>query len=363
MAAVPDNTECIGITFSEYMNRESRTAGKVAKCYDRDWQLLIRDSEFLANSIEGIVRLVGCECEWASAHGYGFAERIAKYNMDYLLDGQLFDSLLRAALAFDYVRRKPGFPLLPTFFEKNSLEYDLNQNFYVDNDPGFWTSKLTKDILEGGHERRREYYDASPVQTRGSAELLFMYPFSHVLACASWISDRRVLPIKLVGSDRRLLDFAFRCPIELKLGSKIYLKAAMEIYGPGARIRNANDGVRPGSSHLSRLAQRAIRKTQDRIAVILEQLGKKRKVQHSWSNYGQYWKESKKLKSLIEEYGENLDQFNWWLFKGHGRDLLKSEDINWRNGFRLLHLAVWAGIMKDYQKRLGKEVNQLKASL
>jgi len=83
-------------------------------------------------------------------------------------------------------------------------------------------------------------------------------------------------------------------------------------------------------------------------------IGKPHKVQNSWSNYEKYWKESKTLKSLIEKHGENLDQFNGQLFKGHCRDLLKSEDINWRNGFRLLHLAVWAGIMKDYQKRLGK---------
>jgi len=357
MAAVPDNTECIGITFSEYLNRESRTAEKVAKCYNRDWQLLIRDSEFLANSIEGIARLVGCECEWVSAHGYGFANKIVEYDVDSLLSGQMFDSFLKAYFAFDYVKKKPRSLLLPANYEKRNFLYENNIRFYIGNDPGFWNQFLAKNVLTGISNRRKQFYDVNLDENRGSVELFFLYPFSQFIDGASWTSDRRTLPEQLVGFDRRLLDFAFQCPIELKLGNKIYLKAAMEIYGPGARIRNANDGVRPGSSHLSRLAQRATRKFQDRTAVILEYIGKKRKVQHSWSNYEKYWKESKKLKSLIEEYGENLDQFNGRLFKKCGKDLLKSEDINWRNGFRLLHLAVWAGIMKDYQKRLGKKIN------
>jgi len=336
------------------MNRESLTAKKVAKCYNRDWQFLIRNSEFLANSIPGITKLVGCECEWASAHGYGFANRIAEYDFDSLLSGQMFDSFLKAYFAFDFVRKKPRFSLLPANYEKKTFKYENNISFYIGNNPGVWNHFLTKDVLNGIHNRRKQFYDENFDKNRGSVELLFLYPFSQFIDGASWIGDRRILPVQLVGFDRRLLDFAFRCPVELKLNSKIFLKAAMKIYGPGARIRNANDGVRPGSSHLSRLAQRAIRKTQNRVETILEQIGKKHKVQSSWSNYEKYWKKSNTLKSLIEEHGENLDQFNGQLFKKCCRDLLKSEDINWRNGFRLLHLAVWAGIVKDYHKCLGK---------
>jgi asparagine synthetase B (glutamine-hydrolysing) len=354
MALVPKNVNCFGLTFSESFNREAKTAKRVAECYKRDWKLLLRDSEFLADSLTGITRLIGCECEWASAHAYGFAEEISKYKVDYLLNGQMLDSFLRAMLAFDYVREKRRFSLFGSAFRKDSTELNINRGFFVDNDPGFWTSKLTNDVIEGVYNRRKEYYESLKVQTRGSTELFFMYPFSHALGCANWIADRKTIPMRLIASDRRLLDFAFRCPIELKLNSKLYLKAAMKVFGPGARISNANDGVRPGSSQLSRLAQRAVRKSRDKMVKIFECFGKEHKVQHSWSDYKKYWIQSRKLKSLIEEYAENLDQFDGRIFKESSRELLRSKEINWRNGFRLLHLAVWAGIIKDYYKCLEK---------
>ena len=156
-----------------------------------------------------------------------------------------------------------------------------------------------------------------------------------------------------------LLDFAFRCPVELKLDNKIFLKSAMKIYGPGARIKCVNDGVRPGSSHISRLAQRAISKTQNRIIQLFEKLGKTSKSQHSWSDYQKYWSQSSKLKSFINEYGANLDQFDGCLFSKCGKDLLKSENIHWRNGYRLLQVAVWKGIVEDYQKQLKKITEEL----
>ena len=171
---------------------------------------------------------------------------------------------------------------------------------------------------------------------------------------ANWFSDRKILPVQLVGFDRRLLDFSFKCPIELKLDNKIFLKAAMKNYGPGARIKCANDGVRPGSSHISRLRQRAIRKIQDRIIHLFEKLGKTSKFQHSWSDYQKYWSQSNKVKSLINEYGVNLDQFDGCLFNKCGKDLLKSDNIHWRNAFRLLQVAVWKGIIEDYRRQLRK---------
>jgi len=353
IAAVPDNVDCIGLTFSEEFNREATTAEKIAKCYKRNWHLLLRDNDFLSNSIKGIARLMGCECEWMNAHAFGFANKITDYEVDCLLNGELFDGCLKGGQAFDFVRLPRLKGILPPKYEKVKFDYSKKE-IIRENNPDFSEKHFKKNIVNNIRHRRKLFYDSNIDLIQSSIESLMMYPFSHFIDAASWIAERRILPVKLVAMDRRLLDFSFRCPIELKLGNKIFIKAAMEIYGPGARIRNANDGVRPGSSHLSRLAQRAIRKTQERTIKTLEMIGKPHKVQNSWSNYEKYWKESKTLKSLIEKHGENLDQFNGQLFKGHCRDLLKSEDINWRNGFRLLHLAVWAGIMKDYQKRLGK---------
>jgi asparagine synthetase B (glutamine-hydrolysing) len=355
MALVPENVDCIGLTFSDSFNREAKTAKKVAECYNRKWFNLPRDREFVGNNMVGIVKLLGCECEWISAHAYGFAEKISDFDVDCLLSGQMFDSYLKGILALDFVIKKSLHGLLPPHYEKRIFDYVHQADDSLrDVDTKFWNTTLSQDVLDNVYERRREYYEANHERKHRSVELLFLYPFSQFMDTANWFGDRKLLPVQLVGFDRRLLDFAFKCPVELKLDNKIFLMAAMKIYGPGARIKCVNDGVRPGSSHISRLAQRAIRKTQDIIIRFYEKLSKTSKFQHSWSDYQKYWSQSSKLKSLINEYGANLGQFDGCLFNNCGKDLLKSDNIHWRNGFRLLQVAVWKGIIEDYRKQLKK---------
>ncbi len=186
--------------------------------------------------------------------------------------------------------------------------------------------------------------------SRGSvAEWMIISRFSQNRFAGPWVAPRRILPFRFVGADRRLIDFAFRCPVELKLGNKILIMATKNIYGAGSRIPNANDGVRPGSGHWWRLAQRAVRKLQNRSIGVLEKLGKEPRVQHSWIDYDRYWQESSKLADLIREYGKKLDQFDGQVFEGCGLDLLKCKNINWREGFRLLQLAVWKRVIENYR--------------
>ena len=355
MALVPENVDCFGLTFSDSFNREAKTAKKVAECYNRKWFNLPRDCELVGNSMVGIVKLLGCECEWISAHAYGFAEKISDFDVDCLLSGQMFDSYLKGILALDFVIKKSSYGLLPSRYEKRAFDYVHQADDSLrDVDTEFWNTTLVQNVLGNVYERRREYYETNHEHMHRSIELLFLYPFSQFMDTANWFGDRKILPVQLVGFDRRLLDFAFKCPVELKLDNKIFLKAAMKIYGPGTRIKCVNDGVRPGSSHITRLAQRAMRKTQDKIVRFYEKINKTSKFQHSWSDYQKYWSQSSKLKDLINEYGANLDQFDGSLFNKCGKDLLKSDNIHWRNGFRLLQVAVWKGIIEDYKKQLKK---------
>jgi hypothetical protein len=124
---------------------------------------------------------------------------------------------------------------------------------------------------------------------------------------------------------------------------------AKGILGDGLRIPSANNGVRPCSGHWSRLLQRGVRKFQDRTGRVLEKMGKKPVIQHSWHDYQNYWKESRKIEELREEYGSNLDSFDGVLFKESGRRLLNDKNTNWQYGFCLLQLAVWRGIIKEYR--------------
>lgn len=342
IAAVPKSVECIGLTFCDRLNRESKIACKVAKCYKRDHFVLIRDDEFLGNSIVEVVKFIGCEFEWINAHNAGFVDEIDKYGVDFLLSGQQFDAYLKTRLVSDMLPIKRMRGILPTKYEKRSFDYahDLADS---------WKQHIVEPIATDVYNRRKRYYEENMDKNRNSMEWLNVYPFSQDHQGGYWVADRRVLPLRLVAADRRILDFAFKCPVELKLGCKIFIKAAKNIYGVGAHIPCANDGVRPGSNHWSRLAQRAIRKLQDRTTSVLEKLGKEPKIQHSWSDYQSYWRESKKLAQLIQEYGSNLDRFDGVLFKAGGRQLLECKDMHWRNGFRLLQVAIWRGVIDDYR--------------
>jgi len=142
----------------------------------------------------------------------------------------------------------------------------------------------------------------------------------------------------------------------LKAGGRIFHEAVRGLYGPGARIPSANDGVRPESRHLWRLVQRAIRKSQDRWTQIAEHCGRKAPIQHSWHDYPAYWRQSRQLARLRHEYGPNLSRFDGVLFKASGQALLEDEHLFWEYGFRLLQLAVWLGIRNEYRIDRRREV-------
>lgn len=346
MAAVPAERECLGLTLCDTVNREVRTARAVAAAYGRSWQPLVRGTDYVGATVVDIVRLVGLECEFVHAHLLGFADQITA-QVRVLFTGDLLDTLLRAYTASDFDRRPRLAGILPGSYEK--IPFD-----YVRPPSDFDSRVLTREVLEGVVERRRSVFERNRHEERGSmAEWLKNYPFRHWVEVATWAAHRRVLPLRLVGADRRLLDFAFRCPVELKLGNRVFLKAAHGLYGKGSRVPSANDGVRPGSGHWSRLVQRAVRKSQDGTTRVLERLGRKGPVQHSWHDYQRYWRESRVLAQLMEEYEPQLAELGGGLFRGDATGLLRREALHWCDGFRLLQLAVWRGLMHRYQRQLG----------
>jgi hypothetical protein len=343
IAAVPSSVDCVAFTLCNYPNRETRIAKKVAGCYGRLWFPLVREPELLGKTVIERIKLIGCELDWVGTLVIGLVDQIRDYNVSAILNGTQFDVYLKGYFAADWRREKRFGGALPNTYVKN------NDYGYINNVSAFWKDNLVPEIIEAMRLRRRSFFEENADCGRGSiAEWMIVYPFSNDSSVSFWPAERRILPIRLVATDRGLLDFAFRCPFELKLGKKIFLKAALNIYGPGLHIPNASDGVRPGSSHWSRLAQRAVRKLQDKTADMLEKFGKKQKIQHSWYDYQKYWEESRVLNELATEYGGNLNDLDGQMFKGHGCDLLKRKDIHWNNGFRLLHLAVWKSLQSDY---------------
>lgn len=348
MALVPGEVECLGLTFCDRPNRETRTAERIARCYARPWHRIVRDPEYLAGAIEVATRFIGCEGEFMHAHAIGLLDEIETFGARRILDGTKLDTYLKGHFAHDIVRVGRMGGLLPPKYVKrpdcDPEEVDAVARGY-----------LAADMVARMAARRDASFAAYADSERSSAaEWMLLSPQD--TRTAGWNAERRVLPKSLIATDRRIVEFGFRCPMALKAGGRIFCEAVQGLYGPGARIPSANDGVRPGSRHLWRLVQRAIRKSQDRWTQIAEHLGRKAPIQHSWHDYPRYWRESRQLARLRHEYGPQLSRFDGVLFRTSGQALLEHEGLFWEHGFRLLQLAVWLGIRNEHRMDRLREV-------
>lgn len=343
LAAVPRSVECTAVTFCDEINREALTARRVARAYQRPWYPLFREDEYIANHFVRAVRLGGCEHEWVHAHGVGLADEIVRDDITCVLDGQWSNAFLRLYFAADMVCVNQLGGLLPPRYEKVDFTYAN----YIDC---FCDTYLDSSVLERMRRRRQEFYHRNHDPGRSSvAEWLDNYPITQEAPLSTWLVERRVMPLRMVFLDRQVIELAYRCPLRFKLKDGLFGPAALPILGPGRRIPNANDGVRPGSGHLSRLAQRAVRKAQERVTETVEALGGRARVQHSWHDYEAYWQNSERLAQLIAEHAHNLDSLEGTLLRADARNLLVRRAIPWTCGFRLLQLAVWLGIFRQHE--------------
>ena len=333
-AAVPPEHACLFLTMCDADNRdnrETRTARAVADAYRRPWQPLARGPEYLASQLDHTVRLSGCESEWVTAHSIGFGDRLAELGVDSLLTGLGYDSYLKGYFARDFRRRTRWRGLRPPVWERQ--RYDLLDV------TDFCREHVAPEALAEGLARRQALIERSHDAARGSPmEMLFWFPFRRRVS-AAWTAERKLLPVRLVAMDRRAVEFAMACPLELRLGGRLFVEAAVQVLGPGRRVPIANDGVRPGSGTLSRLVQRAAHQARERSAAFW--LRGRRGVQHSWHDYPYYWRNSEALARLKEEYGPALARLSGGLFDGDPLRFLRDRELLWNQGFRLMHLAAW----------------------
>lgn len=301
LAGVPSSADCIAVTYCDEINREATVAGKVAQIYRRQWYPLFREKEYIANNFVKAVRLSGCGHEWIHAHGVGLTAGTIRDDVTCVLDGQWSNAFLRLYFAADLTRTNRLGGLLPARYEKAPFDY-------INDVGGFCTEYLDEAIVGRMRSRRKDFHGRYCDPTRTSAaEWLNNYPLSQEAPLSTLLVERRLIPLRMVFLDREIIEISYRCPLRFKLGNALFALAAKPILGHGRRIPNANDGVRPCSGHVARLAQRAVRKGQDFAAATLEGLGRKPRIEHSWHDYETYWRESEGLAQLAEEYGPNLD--------------------------------------------------------
>jgi hypothetical protein len=350
MAAVPASSPCLGLTFLDRINREARTARRVARCYGREWVPLTRDPEFIARMALDTVKFTGCEGDWVDAHGLGFSDDFARHGLGAVLTGLLMNNNIRGYYAADMRRVARGGGLLPPRFE--FIPYD-----YPTAIKPFHPHLFPVGLQEASVERRRAFLKGHPGLKRESkAEWLSGYPFSQASDNTIWVAERRTTPIRLPAMDRRFLDIACRMPMSLKAQGRVFQRMAIQILGKGVRIPNANDGVRPGSGHFSTLVQKAIRRIEDHGRATLSRFGVQLSVPHSWHDYQRYWQKSEGIRALSTEGINNLQELGGAIFTTDVTALLGEPSLHWLYGFRLVQLAMWISVFADYRRVARVEV-------
>lgn len=343
LAEIPPEKSCVALTLCDEINREARIARRVARCYGREWVTLQRDPEYVADTAIAATRFTGCEGEWHHAHAIGFAERFAEMGLDTVFTGLYMDNNFKAYYGRDLKRVPRLGNLLPPVYRARPLDY-------VNRINDLCRQHVRDELVRACLERRRRFYEASFARQRESAwEWLDGYPVTQASDNTGWIVERRVMPLRLPVMDREMVDLAFLIPARLKAGGQLYLRAAAMLLGPGARIPNANDGVRPGSGHFSRLAQRALRKMETTGRQVAARVGLRLGVPHSWHDYQSYWRESPALHRLIAAHAANLQSLESTVFNSATAPLFGQKDLPWRVGLRLVQLAVWRSLLAGYR--------------
>ncbi len=343
LAEIPAEKACVTLTLCDEINREARIARRVAGCYGREWMALRRDPEYVANTAAAATRFTGCEGEWHHAHAIGFADQFSKLGLDGVFTGLYMDNNFKAYYGSDLKRVPRLGNLLPPTYRVRPLDY-------VNRINDICRRHVREEWVAACRDRRQRFYDASFARNREFPwEWLDGYPVTQASDNTGWIVERRIMPVRLPVMDREMVDLAFLIPARLKAGGELYLRAASMLLGPGARIPNANDGVRPGSGHLSRLTQRALRKTETAGRQMAARLGLRLGVPHSWHDYQAYWRESPALRRLISGHRDRLQGLESSVFKSPVDALFDQADLPWRVGLRLLQLALWRDIVAGYR--------------
>jgi hypothetical protein len=339
LSVVPREMDCVTLTFCDFENREARTARAIARKCQRPWIPLVRHKEFIGDNLLQTIKFTGCEGMFVYAHMIGFADQVNALGIDSILGGTQMDTYLKGYYARDMVRAS-GLPWSwPHNFEKIPVDF-------VHSLTDLWQQNFSKHVTERVYEARQSFFNRYFDPRRSStAEWLSLNPIDTMFV--SWRGERRVLPSRLIVLDRRLLEFSFKCPVHLKLGNYIYLKAAGPLFGPSASVPTSDKGILPNAGSFSNFGRRIRRKCGEAMSNLI---ARSRHVQHSWHDYQSYWQNSAVLRDLIAQHSNQLSRFDGSLFKDTGQSILYRPDIRWDHGFRLVQFAVWLGTIPQYQK-------------
>lgn len=340
-AMIPSEVNCVALTFCNQANYETKITNKLSNYYNMEWILLKRNQLSLSDFLSSVMR-TGCEFEWINDQNSVFANAINDLGIDSLIGGAGFDIYLKGVRATDWYQRRHWCGLSPPryfkkeFYNPNFLSSFSRKNFKVG---------IVTQVLE---RRMKWYYKQLDQERSSSKEFTSIYPFSNSGGCAYWTSVRRVIPLRLPVMDRRVIEFAFKCPVRFKLGGRIVQNVSRRICGKGSELPIANNGVTPASDSFERFLRRALWESQKGAMRIIEKFGFSKKIQHPYVDYDFYWKNNSDLNEIAVKYSQCLDEFGNTFLKRPISELLFNRNCSWEYGLRLFQLAIWKNKINNF---------------
>jgi len=339
LSSIPNETKCISVTFGESINNEMKTAKKVSKSYSREWFPFVREKNFLDKVITDTIRLIGCENDWIHAHAVGFSNKLKEFK-SVIMGGFGFDTFVKGYDVKDIVCIKRLKGLLPDKYI--NIDYD-NVNYN-----SFWIQIINNECIQNSKTRRLiNYKEYLKYEHDSISEIIRSYPHSNDPNSSTITVERRVIPLRVPGLDKRLIEYGYTTPALLKMNGIILSISSKKIYKSGQNVPNANDGVRPGSNHFYRLIQRAYYKIQKYFV-------NPDVINHSWHDYQKYWDTSTELEKLKIEAGTYLKRLENSIFKTDPSEIILRKNLHWEYGFRLLQLGLWLKIIEEYNEFYSK---------
>ena len=198
LGAVPREVRIRAVTYAERVNREVRTARRVARAYGADFDVGYRSADHYVRHFPQVAALVGSHHGFFDVHGYNLATQLRLAAEPFVLGGLSADSLLKAT----YARPARG-------------------PYRSARSPG-----VNESLLRAVDERRNAFIEAIRSLRPGSAEeWLSLWPFAMRKHGGNVDGNRRMFRSFEAFHTTAVLDIAAAAPTAWKQERRLYRAA------------------------------------------------------------------------------------------------------------------------------------------
>ncbi len=229
LSAMLKKYERDAIIFLDYMNREGKTAEKVASTFGANFKLYTRENLHYLNILQSCSQLVGSGSQYHHAHTYGF-HQISKLDSYSAVFGGLFSDALFKGSRIKKIRKTGKFPLVP---EMKNMSYSISDSLK--------SSLINKDVLKKLKDRRKSHLEyIRNFRTQSSEEWFELWPSSMNFNIPNLHANRRLFRSYEPFMSNEVVKLSATIPQDWKLNRKLFHKMAKPLLKPTKFLKHGN---------------------------------------------------------------------------------------------------------------------------